>query len=381
MERSEMAGASGSLDTNNKDLVELKSTPDWSDWHWQLAHRITRPEEAARLLGWPDEMMKGAIQAAEVYPMAVTPYYLSLIDAEDVNCPIRRMAIPDAAELTITPDDIEDPSQEDSYTPLTAIIHRYPDRLLITGSLECATYCRHCFRKRKVGGKRQNVSLNDIRQGLAYIREHAEIRDVLISGGDPLMLNDETIEEIVCELRAIPHIEIIRIGTRTPVTMPQRITDALVDRLKKYHPVWLNTHFNHPREFTAESEQALARLADAGFPLGNQSVLLKGINDNIDTMRELIQLLVKNRVRPYYLYHCDYMPGLRHFRTPLNRGIELLDELIGYTTGFSIPTYVIDAPGGGGKIPLAPDYFVKNNKDEIILRNFEGNYYPIHVTE
>ncbi len=375
-----MADKGSGAASGQKDLADWKLSPDWAEWQWQLAHRITRPEEAARLLGLPEEVLAGAAQAAEIYPMAVTPYYLSLIDAEDINCPIRRMAIPDPAELNVTSDDIEDPSQEDSYSPLPAIIHRYPDRLLITGSLECATYCRHCFRKRKVGGKRENVSLADIRAGIAYIRENEAIRDVLISGGDPLMLNDDTIEDIVRELREIPHVELIRIGTRTPVTMPQRITDELLDRLKKYHPVWVNTHFNHPREFTAESERALARLADAGFPLGNQSVLLKGINDNVDTMRELIQLLVKNRVRPYYLYHCDYLPGLRHFRTPLSRGIELLEQLIGFTTGFSIPTYVIDAPGGGGKIPLAPDYFVKNAKDEIILKNFEGTHYPVHVT-
>ena len=376
-----MADKGSGAASGQKDLADWKLSPDWADWHWQLAHRITRPEEAARLLGLPEEVLAGAAQAAEIYPMAVTPYYLSLIDAEDINCPIRRMAIPDPAELNVTSDDIEDPSQEDSYSPLPAIIHRYPDRLLITGSLECATYCRHCFRKRKVGGKRENVSLADIRAGIAYIRENEAIRDVLISGGDPLMLNDDTIEDIVRELREIPHVELIRIGTRTPVTMPQRISDELLDRLKKYHPVWVNTHFNHPREFSPESERALARLADAGFPLGNQSVLLKGINDNVDTMRELIQLLVKNRVRPYYLYHCDYLPGLRHFRTPLSRGIELLEQLIGFTTGFAIPTYVIDAPGGGGKIPLAPDYFVKNAKDEIILKNFEGTHYPVHVTE
>ncbi|NLW91203.1 MAG: KamA family radical SAM protein [Syntrophomonadaceae bacterium] len=376
-----MADKGNGAVSGQKDLADWKLSPDWADWHWQLAHRITRPEEAARLLGLPEGALAGAAQAAETYPMAVTPYYLSLIDAKDANCPIRRMAIPDPAELNVTTDDIEDPSQEDSYSPLPAIIHRYPDRLLITGSLECATYCRHCFRKRKVGGKRENVSLADIRAGIAYIRENEAIRDVLISGGDPLMLNDDIIEDIVRELREIPHVELIRIGTRTPVTMPQRISDELLDRLKKYHPVWVNTHFNHPREFSPESERALARLADAGFPLGNQSVLLKGINDNVDTMRELIQLLVKNRVRPYYLYHCDYLPGLRHFRTPLSRGIELLEQLIGFTTGFAIPTYVIDAPGGGGKIPLAPDYFVKNAKDEIILKNFEGTHYPVHVTE
>lgn len=369
------------IDTGVKDLAALKADSNWSDWHWQLANRITRPEEAARLLGLPEDLQQEISNVAAVYPMAVTPYYLSLIDAGDSNCPIRRMAIPDLRELSVTSDDIEDPSQEDVYTPLPAIIHRYPDRLLLAGSLECATYCRHCFRKRKVGGKREPITMNGIRQGIAYIKEHEEIRDVLISGGDPLMLADDIVEEIVSELRSIPHIEIIRIGTRTPVTMPQRITDQLVSRLKKYHPLWVNTHFNHPREFTPESEQALARLADAGIPIGNQSVLLKGINDSTETMRSLIQLLVKNRVRPYYLYHCDYLPGLRHFRTPLSKGLDILEQLIGFTTGFSIPTYVIDVPGGGGKIPLHPNFFVKNDKDEIILKNFEGTHYRVHVTE
>jgi len=362
-------------------IDQWKANPNWFDWHWQLANRVSDPEEAAKILGLPADVQQGVSKVAAVYPMAVTPYYLSLIDAHDPACPIRRMAIPDPAELSVTSDDIEDPSQEDSYSPLPCIIHRYPDRLLLTGSLECATYCRHCFRKRKVGGKREPITLAGIRQGIEYIREHTEIRDVLVSGGDPLVLNDDVVEEIISELRAIPHIELIRIGTRTPVTMPQRITDELVNRLKKYHPLWVNTHFNHPREFTPESEQALARLADAGIPLGNQSVLLKGINDSADTMRSLLHLLVKNRVRPYYLYHCDYLPGLRHFRTPLNRGLEILEQLIGFTTGFSMPTYVIDVPGGGGKIPLHPDFFVKNDKDEIILRNFEGTHYRVHVTE
>jgi len=260
---------------------------------------------------------------------------------------------------------------------MPSIVHRYPDRVLFLVTMKCSTYCRHCTRKRKVGDRNAEITAQDIRNGIEYIRKHEEVRDVLISGGDPFTLSDQALDRILGAVRAIPHVEVIRIGTRTPVVLPQRITESLVSVLKKYHPLWINTHFNHPREITPESEKALARLADAGIPLGNQTVLLKGVNDSPEILKELFHLLVKNRVRPYYLYHCDYSRGIQHFRTPVCRGIEILEKLIGYTSGFAIPLYVVDVTGGGGKIPLLPNYCIEKSDTGMTLRNFEGNIYHV----
>jgi len=349
----------------------------WSDWKWQLKNRITSAAELPGPIRSRIADEKIISEVTEVFPMAVTPYYASLINWNDENDPIRMQCIPDERELICGKGEMEDPLREEAYSPMPAIVHRYPDRVLFLVTLECSTYCRHCTRKRKVGDRNAAITDEDIRNGIEYIRRHDEVRDVLISGGDPFTLSDEKLDRILGAVRSIPHVEVIRIGTRTPVVLPQRITESLVNILKKYHPLWINTHFNHPREITPESERALARLADAGIPLGNQTVLLKGVNDSPEILMNLFHLLVKNRVRPYYLYHCDYSRGIQHFRTSVRKGIEILEQLIGYTSGFAIPLYVIDVAGGGGKIPLLPNYCVAETENGMILKNFEGNIYRV----
>ncbi|MCE5195770.1 MAG: lysine 2,3-aminomutase [Negativicutes bacterium] len=344
----------------------------WQDWHWQIENRIETLAQLKTYLSLTPEEELGIAQCLGNLRMAITPYYLSLIDPTDPWCPIRRQAIPTAQELQRAPADLMDPLHEDEDAPVAGVTHRYPDRVLFLVTDQCSMYCRHCTRRRFAGQHDSAVSMDRIRRGIAYIAAHSEIRDVLLSGGDPLTLSDDRLEAIIAALRAIPHVEIIRIGTRMPVVCPQRITVQLADMLKKYHPIWLNTHFNHANEITAESTAACSRLADVGIPLGNQSVLLAGVNDCIYVMKNLVQELVKIRVRPYYLYQCDLSFGLEHFRTPVSKGIEIIEALRGHTSGFAVPTYVIDAPGGGGKIPVMPNYLISETPDRVILRNFEG---------
>ena len=304
--------------------------------------------------------------------MAVTPYYLSLIDLNDPEDPIRKQAIPSAEELYFAPEESADSLHEDTDSPVKGLTHRYPDRVLFLLTDRCASYCRHCTRRRFVGQSDNAMPRQQLDACIDYIRQHPEIRDVLLSGGDVLMQSDETLEYVISSLRAIPHVEIIRLGSRIPVVMPQRITQELCDMLKKYHPIWLNVHFNHPNEITPESAAACARLADAGIPLGNQSVLLAGINDCVHVMRKLVNGLVKIRVRPYYIYVCDLSLGLSHFRTPVSKGIEIIEGLRGHTSGYCVPTFVVDAPGGGGKVPVMPNYVLSQTPRKVILRNFEG---------
>ena len=305
--------------------------------------------------------------------MSVTPYYLSLIDTEDFeNDPIFKQAVPLPDELDIAAYDMKDPLSEDEDSPASGITHRYPDRVLFHVSNTCSMYCRHCTRKRKVGDADCVSSREELQNGLDYIRNTPQVRDVLLSGGDPFMLPDHQIDWLLEQLRSIEHLEVIRIGSRMPVVLPYRITDNLVSILKKHHPLWLNTHFNHPRELTRSSRKALAKLADGGIPLGNQTVLLAGVNDCPRLMKSLVHKLVQNRVRPYYLYQCDLSEGLTHFRTPVGKGIEIIESLVGHTSGFAVPTYVIDAPGGGGKIPVMPNYIVSWGTNKVILRNYEG---------
>lgn len=358
-------------------MKDMRETGAWSDWRWQLSNRITKPADVFGYGVASEKLDQEADRVANVYPMAITPYYFSLICWDDPRCPVRLQCMPDSSELKFACEDLEDPLREEQFSPIPGLIHRYPDRALLMVTLECATYCRHCTRKRKVGDNKEIITRDGIGKGIEYIRKNSQIRDVLLSGGDPLVLDDEVLEAIIREIREIPHVEVIRIGTRVPVVMPQRVTESLTSMLKKYHPLWINTHFNHPAEFTPESERALAALAGAGIPLGNQTVLLKGINDDADIIKALIHLLVKNRVRPYYLYHCDYSRGVQHFRTSIKKGIEILQELIGFTSGFAIPTYVVDVPGGGGKVPLWPEYILKNSDSEVVLKNFEGTVFPI----
>jgi len=304
--------------------------------------------------------------------MSITPYYASLMDRDNEQCPIRMQAIPSVKELQSCSSDMDDPLSEESDAPVPGLTHRYPDRVLLLATNECSMYCRHCTRKRKVGDDGASIKLSAVMKGIEYIRSHKNVRDVLISGGDPFLLKTSVLEKIIAEIHKIPHVEVIRIGTRIPVVLPMRIDKELVDMLKKYHPIWINTHFNHPREITPESRKAVNMLSNAGIPLGNQSVLLRGINDCPYIMKELVHQLVKNRVRPYYLYQCDLSRGIEHFRTPISKGIEVLENLIGHTSGFAVPTFVVDAPGGGGKIPLQPNYLLSYSNRKTILRNYEG---------
>jgi lysine 2,3-aminomutase len=369
------------ISTNHQGLLfhsrDHKKNRNWSDWHWQIRNQIRTPEDLGALIDLSENEKQEIKKAAAVFPMAITPYYASLIDWNDPSCPIRMQCIPSTQELNFGLEEMDDPLKEEAFSPLPGLIHRYPDRVLLLVTLECSTYCRHCTRKRKVGDPTKAINIQGIDEGIKYIQNHHEIRDVLLSGGDPFFLGDQLLENIIRKIREISHVEVIRIGTRTPVVLPQRITTPLVKMLQKYHPIWINTHFNHPREFTPASTHALAKLADAGIPLGNQTVLLKGINDSTAVIKELVHLLVKNRVRPYYLYHCDYSRGIQHFRTSIAAGVEILENLIGYTSGFAIPTYVVDIPGGGGKVPIFPEYLQSINGSEVLLKNFEGTLYHL----
>lgn len=344
----------------------------WNDWHWQFNNRIENAAELSKYIDLSEEEKESINRCLSAYRMAITPYYLSLIDRDDPFDPIRRQAAPTDKELYFAPEDQRDPLHEDSNSPCTGLTHRYPDRVLFLVTNQCSMYCRHCTRRRFTGQNDTALTKAQIDESIRYIREHDEVRDVLVSGGDPMTLSDEMLEYVLSGLRAIEHVEIIRIGTRTPVVMPQRITPELCAMLKKYHPLWVNVQFNHPNEITEESAAACARLLEAGIPLGNQSVLLSGVNDCVHVMRELVRKLVRIRVRPYYIYQCDLSLGLSHFRTSVAKGMEILEGLQGHTTGFAVPMYVIDAPGGGGKIPIMPNHVISQGHRTYVLRNFEG---------
>ncbi len=355
-----------------KELFPNVTDEQWNDWKWQVKNRIETYEELSKYFTFSDEEADGIKKALAKFRMAITPYYLSLIDPNDPFDPIRRQAIPQGAECNIAPADLNDPLHEDEDSPAPGLTHRYPDRVLFLSTDMCSMYCRHCTRRRFAGQKDDESPSQRIEKCLEYIEKTPQVRDVLLSGGDALMVSDQKLEYIIGRLRKISHVEIVRIGSRTPVVCPQRITPELCEMLKKYHPIWLNTHFNHPNEFTPEAEQALARLANAGIPLGNQTVLLRGVNDCVHVMKKLMHELVRNRVRPYYIYQCDLSMGLEHFRTPVSKGIEIIENLRGHTSGYAVPTFVVDAPGGGGKTPVMPQYVISQSPDKVILRNFEG---------
>lgn len=360
------------MQSRRKELFPSVTDAEWNDWKWQVRNRIETLEELQKYISLTESEAEGVRVSLQTLRMAITPYYLSLIDPDDPNDPVRRQAIPTAAETHITAADLLDPLHEDEDAPVPGLTHRYPDRVLFLITDMCSMYCRHCTRRRFAGHQDAEMSSDRIERALKYIEETPEVRDVLLSGGDALMVSDERLEYIIRRLREIPHVEIIRIGTRTPVVCPQRITPELCTMLHKYHPIWVNTHFNHPNEITDESTAACARLADAGIPLGNQSVLLRGVNDCPNIMKRLVQGLVKIRVRPYYIYQCDLSMGLEHFRTPVSKGIEIIEALRGHTSGFAVPTFVVDAPGGGGKTPVMPTYIISQAPGKIVLRNFEG---------
>ena len=359
------------MDSKKNPFVNIP--PDqWNDWKWQARNRVETLEELKQFIALSKEEEEGVTKCLGALRMAVTPYYLSLINPDDPNDPVRKQAIPTVNELKRAPEDAADPLHEDTDSPVPGLTHRYPDRVLLLVTDQCSMYCRHCTRRRFAGQHDAAVPAERVDACIAYIENHREVRDVLISGGDPLMLSDEKLEGIIQRIRTIPHVEIIRLGTRVPVVLPQRITENLCAMLKKYHPLWLNTHFNHPNEITEESARACAMLADVGIPLGNQSVLLAGVNDCVHVMKKLVRKLLTIRVRPYYIYQCDLSLGLSHFRTPVSKGIEIIEALRGHTSGLAVPTFVVDAPGGGGKTPVIPSYIISQSPKKIVLRNFEG---------
>lgn len=360
------------MNENAKRMFPEVTDEQWNNWHWQVQNRIETLEQLKKYIKLTTEEENGVKESLKTLRMAITPYYLSLIDQSNPNCPVRKQAIPTHAETHHSAADLLDPLHEDGDSPSPGLTHRYPDRVLLLVTDMCSMYCRHCTRRRFAGQTDSSSSQDDISKAIDYIARTPQVRDVLLSGGDALMISDSRLESIISRLREIPHVEIIRIGTRTPVVCPQRITDDLVNMLKKYHPIWLNTHFNHPQEVTEESIAACERMANAGIPLGNQSVLLRGVNDCVPTMKKLVQQLVKMRVRPYYIYQCDLSMGLEHFRTPVSKGIEIIENLRGHTSGYAVPTFVVDAPGGGGKTPVMPNYVISQGPHKVILRNFEG---------
>lgn len=348
---------------------------EWNDWRWQLANRITSVEVLKQVISLTEEEEEGIRRALVVFRMAITPYFATIMDPVDPHCPIRMQSVPSIEETVRRPFDLHDPLHEDVDSPVPGLTHRYPDRVLFLVTDQCAMYCRHCTRRRFAGTFDRSRSSEELNAALQYIRENSQVRDVLLSGGDGLLLSEELLAYVLAELRKIPHVEIIRIGTRAPVTLPQRITRELVSLLRKFHPLWVNVQFNHPKEITSFSAEACARLADAGIPLGNQSVLLRGVNDCPSVMRKLVHELLKIRVRPYYLYQCDLAEGISHFRTSVLRGIEIIESLRGHTSGLAVPTFVVDAPQGGGKIPLAPNYLLSLSPEKVVLRNFRGGVY------
>ncbi len=344
----------------------------WNDWRWQMKNCITDIETLSKITELDEKEIEDLEKTLKKFKMSITPYYAMLMDRSYKLCSVRLQAIPRVEELNYDESDMDDPLHEDVDSSVPGLTHRYPDRVLLLVTSICSMNCRHCTRRRLVGQKDTHMSWDRIQMAIDYIREHTEVRDVLISGGDPLTLADSYLERILKALREIPHVEIIRIGTRTPVVMPMRITDELTDMLKKYHPLYINTHFNHYSEVTYEAKQACEKLANAGIPLGNQSVLLRDVNDCPRIMKKLVHELLMIRVKPYYIYQCDLSSGISHFRVSVSKGIEIVESLRGHTTGMAVPTYVVDAPGGGGKIPLMPNYLLSHSDKRYVLRNYEG---------
>jgi lysine 2,3-aminomutase len=359
-----------------------RDVPDarWNDWHWQMRNALRHLDQLDRLLTLtPDEREAVAALGGGGLPMSITPFYAGLMDPDDPECPIRRSLIPTTAEHRTAPDELADPCGEDADTVVPGLVHRYPDRVLFLAVGACAVYCRYCTRSRMVGGG-EGYSFNreQWRAAIRYIESRPEIRDVLISGGDPLLLEDHHLDDLLGALRAIPHVEVLRIGTKIPAVLPQRITPELVAVLRKYHPFMMSLHFIHPAEMVPEVTAACERLADAGIPLGSQTVLLKGINDDPAVMKDLMHRMLRARVRPYYLYQCDPIQGSAHFRTPVRDGIQIIESLRGHTTGYAVPTYVVDAPGGGGKVPVGPNYVLGQMGEQWVLRNWANRVYEYH---
>jgi len=360
--------------TDHRSIPRFRDVSDeqWNDWHWQLSNSIRGLDDLEGVINLTDEKRDDITKCLERFRMSITPYYASLMDPNYPRCPIRLQAVPTGFELIDEDSDLDDPLHEDTDSPSPGLTHRYPDRVLLLVTNRCSMYCRHCTRRRMVGVEDVHLAMDDIDRAIDYIRGNPMVRDVLISGGDPLIMATDRLEKILKKIRSIEHVEIIRIGSRVPVVLPMRIDEELVSMLKKYHPLYLNTHFNHPQEVTEESKRACAMLADAGINLGNQSVLLKDVNDCPSIMKKLVHLLLSIRVKPYYIYQCDLSRGIGHFRTSIVKGIEIIENLRGHTSGLAVPTFVVDAPGGGGKIPVMPNYVLSQSDRRIVLRNYEG---------
>ena len=351
------------------------SSSQWNNWKWQLSNRITTKENLMKVLNLSEREINAFSTERKCFPLSITPYYASLIDKDDVNQPIRRTVVPVVDEHLVSPVELQDPLNENHFSPIPGIVHRYPDRVLFLTTNFCSVYCRYCTRSRMVGTREHYNAHEQWEKAIKYIQSNKNIRDVLLSGGDPLTMETEQLEWLLSRLSKIEHVEFIRIGTKVPVVLPQRINADLVNMLKKYHPLWMSIHFTHPDELTPETKKACAMLADAGIPLGSQTVLLKGINDNVETMTKLSHELLKTRVKPYYLYQCDIVPGSEHFRTSVQAGIDLIDGMRGYTSGYAVPNYVIDAPNGGGKIRILPEAIVGRSGNNVLLKNFKGDIY------
>ena len=347
----------------------------WNSWIWQQQNRVRTMEKLRPVINVTQEEEDAFVKSSEIFNMAITPYYAALMDPDDENCPIRLQSVPKMGELTIQPDDLEDPLGEEKDMPVPGITHRYPDRVLFYTTHHCPVFCRHCTRKRKVADPTSAAQKEQLEAGLDYIRRTPAIRDVVISGGDPLSNSDDRLDYIMGSLRKIPHVEIFRLGTRNLVTLPHRITDDFVAMVRKHRPLYIHTHFNHPKECTAEAFEACAKLADAGLPINNQMVLMKGINDTPEVVMRLNHLLLMMRVRPYYMFQCDLSQGISHFRTSVETGINIIEHLRGHTSGMAVPHYVIDAPGGGGKVPVIPKYVQSIDEDKVILRNYKNVVY------
>jgi len=347
----------------------------WNDWRWQARNRIRTLVQLERMLNLTRQERKALVEGGSMLPVGITPYYMSLLSRDDPQQALRRTVIPTSLEFQRTCGEADDPLGEDDHSPVPGLVHRYPDRVLLLALDFCSTYCRYCTRSRVVGHGELIPTEARLEKALEYIRQTPAVRDVLLSGGDPLAMSEDRLDWLLGRLRAIPHVEFVRIGTKMPAVLPQRITPQLCRVLRKYHPLWMSLHFVHPDECTPEAFRACSRLADAGIPLGSQTVLLKGVNDSVETMKELVHRLLLMRVRPYYLYQCDPISGSAHFRTPVAKGLEIVEGLRGHTTGYAVPTYVIDAPGGGGKIPLQPNYVVGRDGDDLLLRNYENNVF------
>jgi lysine 2,3-aminomutase len=347
----------------------------WNNFRWQLQNRVTNLSQLENHLNLSNKERNGVILSGNKLSLSITPHFFNLIEANNPDCPIRKQVIPTVDEISVSSEEMSDPCGEDSHMPVPGLVHRYPDRVLFLLTDRCASYCRYCTRSRVVSGAGENNLKTNFEDAFQYLENNKSIRDVLFSGGDPLLYADNKLEKIIKRIRSIKHIEFIRIGTRIPIFLPQRITPNLCNMLKKYHPLWMSVHTNHPKELTSEVKQALEMLADSGIPLGNQSVLLKGVNDDISTMKSLVHKLLQCRVRPYYLYQCDLIEGSSHLRTSASKGIEIIEGLRGHTSGYAVPQFVIDAPGGGGKIPINPEYVVEKNSKQLKIRNYEGKSF------